>query len=265
MKTLVIAIAIPLLVGGALAQKPQKPWVEWSKKDAEKILADSPWSQTQTEVDTSEMFYSPSSMGDTRARESQGATNQAASVKFYIRLFTARPVRQAYIRLLELNQGESGSAESEKRRAWANRPASDSIIVSVACDGSDRRFLGRSMQAFSSAVTAVLKSSVYLERKDGQRIFLQEYIPPGKDPFGARFIFPRMINGQPFITADDSSFRFHGEYENKSNDDPASSLPGQSGPNAGRNSSIGPQSAFKFKLDMKFKIADLLYNGELEY
>lgn len=263
MKKMIIAVAILLLVGGALAQKPQKPWVEWSKKDAERILSDSPWSQTQTETDTSEMFYSPSNMGDTRGRESQGATNQATSVKFHIRLFSARPVRQAYVRLLELNQPETESATAEKRRAWANLPANDSIIVAVAYESSDRRYLGRVMQSFGSAVTSVLKNSVYLERKDGKRLFLEEYIPPGKDPFGARFIFARTLNGQPFITANDSSLRFHGEYENPNTNTPA----GETSRGATRvgNSSIGPQSPFKFKLDMKFKVADLLYNGELEY
>ena len=268
MKKIIIAVAIFLLVGGALAQKPQKSWVEWSKKDAEKILADSPWSQTQTETDTSEMFFRPgvTNMGDTRARESEGQTNQATSVKFHIRLFSARPVRQAYVRLLELNQPQSEAAATEKRRAWANLPASDSIIVAVACESSDQRYLRRITQSFSSAVTSVLKNSVYLERKDGKRLFLEEYIPPGKDLFGARFVFARTVDGQPFITANDSSLRFHGEYENLVTLDSANNPPGQTSRGATRGSSpIGPESSFKFKLDMKFKVADLLYDGELEY
>jgi len=270
MKKMFIAVAIfVLVVGAALAQKPQKPWVEWSKKDAEKILADSPWSQTQTETDTSEMFFRPSvtNMGDTRARESEGQTNQATSVKFHIRLFSARPVRQAYVRLLELNQPQSEAAATEKRRAWANLSAGDSIIVAVACESTDQRYLGRIMQTFSSAVTSILKNSVYLERKDGKRLFLEEYVAPGKDPFGARFIFARTVDGQPFITANDSSLRFHGEYENQTTLDTANNPPGQvsRGATRGSNSAIAAESPFKLKLDMKFKVADLLYNGELEY
>ena len=267
MKQIIIAVAVLLLLGSALAQKPQKPWLEWSKKEAEKILADSPWSQTQTETDTSEMFFSPNAMGDTRGRESQGQTNQATSVKYHIRLFSARPIRQAYVRLLELNQPQPDEATSEKRRAWANLPASDSIIVSVAGESSDQRYLGRVMQSFNSAVTSVLKNSVYLERKDGKRLFLEKYVPPGSDPFGARFIFARTVDGQPFITASDSSLRFHGEYENQTTLDSANNPPGQTsrGATRGNNSPIGPESKFKFKLDMKFKVADLVYDGGLEY
>jgi hypothetical protein len=267
MKKLIIAVAIPLLVGGALAQKPQKPWVEWSKKDAEKILANSPWSETQTETDTSEMFYSPSNMGDTRSREAEGATNQATSLKYYIRLFTARPIRQAYVRLLEINQSQPDEAAVEKRRAWANLAANDSIIVTVACESTDRRYLGKAMQAFNSAVTAVLKNSAYLERNDGGRVFLGEYVPPGKDVFGARFIFPRTLNGEPFITNKGGSFRFHAEYESKTGLDQANNPPGQVSRAATRGSSSSTRSEnpFKLRLDMKFKVADLLYNGELEY
>jgi hypothetical protein len=269
MKKLIILIATLFLVGGSLAQKPQKPWGEWTKKEAEKILADSPWSQTQTETDTSEMFYSPTTMGDTHARESQGATNQATTLKYYIRLFTARPIRQAYVRLLELDNNHVDEAAAEKRRAWANLGASDSVIVTVACESSDRRYLGRAMQAFSSAVTAVLKNNAYLERNDGTRVFLAEYIPPGKDVFGARFVFPRTFNGEPFITNKGGSLRFHAEYESKANLDQSNNPSGETSRRATTSPTAAgagqAPSAFKFKLDMKFKVADMSYNGDVEY
>jgi hypothetical protein len=266
MKKMIIAGAILLLVSGALAQKPQKPWEEWSKKEAEKILADSPWSQTQTETDTSQMFYTPSNMGDTRSSEAQGATNQATTLKYYIRLFSARPIRQAYVRLLELNQSQPDEAAVEKRRAWANLAPSDSIIVTVQCDSKDQRYLGKAMQAFNSAVTAVLKNNAYLERDDGTRVFLGEYVPPGKDIFGARFIFPRTVNGGPVITNKGGSLRFHAEYESKSNLDQANLPTGEVGRNTrGTGSATGLGTPFKLKLDMKFKVADLLHNGEIEY
>ncbi len=120
------------------------------------------------------------------------------------------------------------------------------------------------MQALNSAVTSVLKNSVYLERKDGKRIFLSDYVPPGKDPFGARFIFSRTVEGQPFITADSGSLRFHAEYENKVPLDAIST--GRTGSTSRQtNSTIQTDSAFKLKLDMKFKVAEMIYNGELEF
>lgn len=274
MNRTIIAIAVAIVVAvSAFAQKPLKPWVEWSKKDAEKILDDSPWSQTQMETNTSETSYSPTNLGDTRNRETQGSTNQATSVKFRVRLYSARPIRQAFVRLIELNQSEvdqteSAKAATEKRHAWANLSAGDFIIVTVAAEGTDKRYLGRVMQGLNSAVASVLKNSVHLERKDGKRILLSDYVPPGKDPFGARFIFPRTIEGQPFLTPDSGSLRFHAEFENKISDS-SSDTAGQTAnarqPSRSPSSAIPVGSSFKFKIDMKFKVAELIYNGDLEY
>ena len=40
-------------------QKQKKSWTEWSEKDAEKMLSDSPWAKIQKETDTSELFFRP--------------------------------------------------------------------------------------------------------------------------------------------------------------------------------------------------------------
>src|SRR5690242_2627451 len=99
-KTGIIVLAFAMLAGTTIAQKQSKPWSEWSKKDAEKILNESPWGQTQTDTDTSEMFFDPTTQGgrgDSASRRSQGATNSEVHVNFRIRFFTARPIRQALV------------------------------------------------------------------------------------------------------------------------------------------------------------------------
>jgi len=258
----------------AAGQKEDKPWMEWSSKEAQKILDNSPWGRTQIETDTSEMFYSPtatpvtsSANATTQDRAAQGATNQATSVKFRIRFFTARPIRQAFVRLLE-SQNQLDKTNAEKMHTWANLHTDDYIVVAVSYEATDRRYLGRVDQAFESAITSILKDNTYLERRDGKRIFLSEYRTPRKDGFGAHFIFPRMLNGEPFITADSGSIRFHSEYQNQSTLDPALNPNGQTSRTGNRgqsSSSIQPSSPFKFKLDMKFKIGEMIYDGVLEY
>ncbi len=52
-----------IVVISTTAQKTAKPWTGWSENEAEKMLHDSPWAQTQTDTDTSEMFYSPTAKG----------------------------------------------------------------------------------------------------------------------------------------------------------------------------------------------------------
>jgi len=48
-RTFFICSAIILFAASASAQK-DKPWTEWTEKDATKMLTDSAWSQTQKEL-----------------------------------------------------------------------------------------------------------------------------------------------------------------------------------------------------------------------
>src|SRR5262249_26758256 len=94
-----IAIASVLAAGLVAQQKPA--WIGWSEKDAEKILNNSPWGQTQTDTNTSEMVYSPTNGGTSglptnrsarttsmrdeqadrnRNRAAEGAYNQAVTI-----------------------------------------------------------------------------------------------------------------------------------------------------------------------------------------
>lgn len=249
-------VIITLSIAAAIAQKPSKPWKEWNKKDAEKILNDSAWSHSQTESSSSSSDV-PSNFGDTRGREdSVRNVPTNSSVVFHVRFFTARPIRQAYVRMLELADTAPDGAAVEKMEAWANLAADNRIIVTVAYEG-DQRMVGRVVPTFRAANLEDLKESVYLERNDGKRLQLAEYTPPAKDAFGARFTFPRTIDGQPFLTPDAGTIRFHVEYEPKVLD---ATVVTSRQANAARGS-----NSYKLKLDLKFKVADMLYNGDLEY
>ena len=106
----IVAVAA-LLTVAAFAQKQTKPWKEWNKKEAEKILNDSAWSHAQTESATSQSSEVPTNFGDTRGREdSVRTTATSASVTFHVRFFSARPVRQAYVRMLELAESAPDAA-----------------------------------------------------------------------------------------------------------------------------------------------------------
>lgn len=243
------ALALLLTMISVPAQEKDKAWSTWSKKDAEKMLESSPWAQTQTDTDTSQMFFSPTAAPGTASitqsqsvnvdRSITGATNQAVNIKFHVRFFSARPIRQALIRLVEIHMIESQQKPSpeaaQRMTSFAEVPAADSIILTVTFESTDQRYSGAVMQAFNSAVTGTLKNNTYLERNDGKRLFLEEYVPPGKDGFGARFIFLRQLDGQPFITKDTGEVRFYAQYEK------------------------GP------KIDRRFKIANMIYQGGLEY
>jgi hypothetical protein len=240
MKTVASLYLLICLIGCSVITQGQKKsdvWSEWSKKDAEKLLTSSPWAQTQVETDLTEMFYSPTSnRGGTNSsgRAQQGATNQEVTLSYHIRFFSARPIRQALARLYQLQRQPAGE-ELQGLESFANAVPEKVIIVTVSYESSDGRTAGRAMQIFESAITATLKNKAYLERKDGARVFLQEYVPPGKDGFGARFVFPRFFQERPFIADDSGEVRFYAEL------------------------------ADYMKVNMRFSVSQMKYNNQLEY
>jgi hypothetical protein len=230
-----------LAVSAVSPQADDQAWTKWTKKEAEKILHDSPWSQNQTDTDTSEMFFSPTAdpnkpgvrpTATDNARLAQGATNQPINVKFVVRFFSARPVRRAFVRIMELQNNPPPDAV-ERMHNFANL-VSDSTIITLSAESTDQRSERAVMQSLNSAVTGTLKNETYLER-NGKRLFLEEYVPPGRDGFGARFIFPRLVDEKPFIADSAGEVRFYAKFPN------------------------GP------KIDRRFKVSEMMYNGALEY
>lgn len=251
-KPIFAALIIALLLSAGTAQN--KPWSEWTKVEAEKILNNSAWGQTQTDTDTSEMMYSPTSQtgmsSSTRggvlgtqtdrqsvnnSRISEGAKNQAISVNYHVRLLSAKPVRQAFMRVIELSEKTPDKELLDGLRAFVDRDFGEFIVVAVTFNSTDGRFSGPALQAFSSATIGTLKNKTYLERKDGKRVFLKQYHAPINDGLGAKFIFPRIVDEKKFVNAESGSFRFFSEVTNQ------------------------------IKLNVTFKMSDLMYNGQLEY
>lgn len=260
-RTALFGLVILVLVTTTFAQKQIKSWKEWNKKEAEKIFNDSAWSHAQTERAATQSSDNVSTnFGDTRGREEAVRNvSTGSAVTFNVRFFSARPIRQAYVRMLELADTRPDAAAIEKMEAWANLAADDRIIVTVSCNG-DQQLLSRIAPTLKTATADELKKTAYLERADGKRVPLSDYAPPAKDVFGARFIFSRTLDGQPFLTPEATLIRFYVEYEPRIPD--ATNVMQSSSRSGGSSNRPAP---YKLKLDLKFKLADMVYNGELEY
>lgn len=221
----------------AVAQKKPKPWTQWSLKEAQKILEDSAWAQTQVISDISEMFYLPGrGTGEVAAnRDVRGALNQATDLNLYIRFLSAKPIRQAFARVIQLERGQLSEQLAKSLQDFIERSFEDAIVVAVTYESKDRRFSGPAMQAFGSATIGTLKNKTYLELKDGTRQFLADYQPPTDDGLGAKFLFHRIIDGRPFIKADTGEVRFYCELSRE------------------------------ITLNMRYKVKDFMYNGFLEF
>lgn len=238
-----ILLLATLITYTSNAQTRLKPWQEWSRKDAETILNDSSWGKTQIETDTSELMFRPqaapnartgASNADPRRDERGGATNQATDVKYRIRFLSAKPIRQAFARLIAMDQPAEDPNVKKYMDDFVARNFDKWIAVTVGFESRDQRFSGKALQAFASATTGSLKNNTYLERKDGKRLYLHIYQAPSADGLGAKFIFERIVDERPFLNSESGEVRFVSEIAD-------------------------------VNLNIRFKVAEMMYDGKLEY
>ena len=226
-----VFICLLLFALTGLAQKDKnaaKPWPEWTKDEVDKMLNKSPWGHVITNTDTSEMT---ATLGVSRG--DQGSNNQAISWNYRVRFFSAKPIRQAFARKLLL---DNPALKSQQLENFVNGDYSESIVLAVTYEATDRRYLAEREKAFNQATTEQLASTVYLELKNGKRIPLAEYSPPTKDGTGAKFVFPRTNNGLPYITDEKDVIRF-----------------------------VANMADTGIGFEYRFKLADMMYDGKLEY
>jgi hypothetical protein len=248
----VVALLLFMTIA-ASAQKENYSWMELPRKEAERILTNSPWSQTQVDTDASEMFYSPTRPGTSAVaqtttkgnigtqqsinnnRADRGALNEEVHTSYRISFLSARPIRQAFAKMILSSERGPNEQLASQLQAFVERDFSSFVVIAVKIDSTDQRLLGPVMQAINSATTGTLKNTTYLERQDGQRVFLMQYNAPIADNLGAKFIFPRLVDGQPFLKSDSGSVRFFAQFNDS------------------------------FKINMVYKVREMIYEQKLEY
>jgi hypothetical protein len=166
--------------------------------------------------------------------ERGGATNQATEVKYRIRFLSAKPIRQAFARLIALDQPTEDPKVKMYMNDFVERKFDKWIAVTVGFESRDQRFSGKAIQAFAAATTGSLKNNTYLERKDGKRIYLHIYQAPSSDGLGAKFIFERIVDERPFLNSESGEVRFVSEIAT-------------------------------VNLNIRFKVEEMMYDGKLEY
>ena len=139
------------------------------------------------------------------------------------------------MRVISLTKHDNDKELIDGLTAFVERDFSEYIVLAVTFDSPDSRFSGPALQAFATARVGTLKNGTYLERKDGKRIFPADYYPPSSDALGAKFVFTRLVDGKEFLSSDSGTVRFYSE--------------------------LNPQ----IKLNVTFKVSEMIYNGKLEY
>jgi len=167
-RILLLCSAFVLLTVSASAQK-QKTWTEWSEKDAIKVMTDSAWAQTQKETTDTDVPTGPgNSAAQTRSAtgreeknaqsgETLGRKNMPLTLNYSIAFLSAKPVRQAFVRYMEIKSPETPADQAAQRRAFIDLDFGDFIVVTLKLEGTDQSKLKPALKLLSEVSSAVLE------------------------------------------------------------------------------------------------------------
>ena len=181
---------------------PLESFREWSLSEAVEILNSSAWARNET---------------FTRVVRGQGSGISGEKEiynTFYVRLLSARPIREAYTRIQQIHYGYDQWTDEEKRdfdeltRPELELDVDPWIVVAVSFRSNDSREESLVRQFFQSETTQTLKNKAFLSTQKFPQVQLSAYFPPREESVGAKFVFPRVVDGIPVASEEGSEVTF---------------------------------------------------------
>lgn len=256
-KVLVMLLLLGLCLKVAAQDEwAKKPYRQWSKDEVSKILTDSPWAKTQTvRINRRGQLRSIAGQTETSPDASTGipgisgtgvlgGAHDASEYKFTLRLRSSLPIRQAIVRLVQLDAkydqmsvAEQKAFDAQTKALLECRECADNYVVSVGFGTSNSAGTNLIYEWFAGRTLPSLKRYIYLANERGERRDLAGFIPPKVPGDEAFFLFPR-LDGQkePLLTPTDKKILF-------------------------RMSDSNPSSVTNFSLD----VSKLLVGGKVDF
>jgi len=179
---------------GLLASASQAPFPKWTLAQAQQVLNSSPWARQETYTDV------VGGVGSGISGEKEIFNT------FYIRFVSARPVREALARIQQIQYGYEGLSAEDRSRF--DRYTQDSllsgfgdwIVVAVSFRSNDPNQESEVRRFFERETAEALKNKAFLSTRQFSQIPIHTYFPPRDEGIGAKFIFPRSVDGAPIVT-----------------------------------------------------------------
>lgn len=210
-----------LTITGFAQKVSEKPFQKWSKDEATKLLTDSPWVRTyqsQAGIVAASKAQIGREQADQRLyRDTYGgsASRTMAPVPVVMRLHSGLPIRQAIVRLRQIQAGYDKMDETQ-RTEFDKTTAG--MLNCVICQKfyviTMTRFLDSTRQSVEEGVfqrmqLEQLKGNMWLVNEKGERRELVQFNPPKTVSDMAVLYFARLDDkGKPFLTPDSKKFEF---------------------------------------------------------
>ncbi len=224
--TVVLSISLVSLATTAAEFWEKKDFRQWSEKDCQKLLKDSPWARQRT---LSQVYITP--IGDNRPqlttdggysasdnpgnpqddptlRERQGNPQTVYQVQFR----SALPVRQAMVRLRQIQVGYDKLPEDQRQAfddqvtAFLSQDVSNAVIVYVSYSSTVQNDALDLHRYWSSQTTDTLRNSTFLLGAEGRKVELMQYVVD-EGGRGFQLAFSRNVGGEPLVSANDKALQ----------------------------------------------------------
>ncbi len=214
MRTKIALFLLAILVGSPASAGEfwqEKEYQRWSERECRKLLENSPWAKHY--VLGRAIVELLGRVDPVRAGE------PSAQMEYQVQLRSALPVRQALVRLAQINQKYEEMAPEQQRAfdAWAERLLGahfpDTVVVYVTY-GSNFQVYAREMAFhWQSQTTETLKNHVFLLASRGTKVPLLHYTPSeGGGAF--QLVFPRQYEGRPLVGPQDKKLQLEFPHPN---------------------------------------------------
>jgi|GEM_PF-2623983 len=232
------------------AQWDKKPSTEWSDQDAQKVLNDSPWVRRQqilTSLNKSKStvgFNNGANGVDPSAPAPERITDSSYTT-FYVRLLSAKPMRDALKRTKLMDQRDEPLAQ--KLTALVNFGPGEYIVIGVGQKTVHEGARQYEIRLLPNRTSAEIAKETFLEVNGDQRLPLFAYYGGGPHDIslGTLFIFKRFTDGKPVIFGDSGEVRFHTRF-----------------PAAFQER---PSDRRFITLDASYRLKNMQYEGNLEF
>ncbi len=194
MQSIVAGISVLLLwLPAAAGLREEQAVTKWSQSKAVEILNSSPWARHET---------------FTRVIEGVGSGVSGEKEiydTFYVRFLSAKPIRDAFVRILQLQHGyDNLNVEDKQRFDQVILPALQLdverwIVVAVSFRSNDPNEESAARRFFQKETAETLKHKAFLSTEAFPQVPIAAYFPPREEAVGAKFVFPRMIDGVPVL------------------------------------------------------------------
>lgn len=231
--SLCLVVALLVFTSNIAAQKnSDKPYSQWSKDDSIKLITDSPWAKTYQSTRGS-ATAAEQQIGREQGQSANRGGNNPGSVGLNfgpapvaIRLFSAMPVRQALVRLQQIEAGYDKMKEADRKDFDAGRAkflecaiCKDYYVITlVKFPDSSGQYIEEGI--FQGMTMADLKGNVKLVNDQGQERELVQFNAPKDARDVAVFYFKRTeATGTPLLSAQSKTliFMFKNEFLDSAN------------------------------------------------